>query len=186
MMNRFKTFIFCCLTMIGNVEAQTQELKQRANAPVFKKLYKGINIDTSLPSCGVWPKIQHDVAQFQAAANAGFKSVRVFMPFRAGIEETERQIVDALSNNLAIVICMWGDFSWAKNDIESGAEQIAKKWGELAKVWKNYPSDLVFEILNEPKGIGYKKEDINYNANYLHCSFMFIYRGEFYRKKKDR
>ena len=160
-MDRFNIFIFCCLTMIAyaKVEAQPQDPTQRANAPVFKKLHKGINIDTSLPSAGVWPKVQHDVAQFQAAANAGFTSVRVFMPFRAGTEETEQQIVDALANDLAIVICMWGNSAWAKNNIEVGAEQIAKKWGELARAWKKYPGDLVFEILNEPKGIGYKEEE---------------------------
>ena len=160
-MDRFNIFIFCCLTMIAyaKVEAQPQDPTQRANAPVFKKLHKGINIDTSLPSAGVWPKVQHDVAQFQAAANAGFTSVRVFMPFRSGTEETEQQIVDALANDLAIVICMWGNSAWAKNNIEVGAEQIAKKWGELARAWKKYPGDLVFEILNEPKGIGYKEEE---------------------------
>ncbi len=161
MENRFLIFIFCCLTMSGcdGVKAQTQSLKQRANSSVFRKLSTGINIDTSLPSSGVWPKVAYDVAQFQAAANAGFKSVRVFMPFRADIEEIEGQIIDALSNDLAIVLCMWGKSSWAKKDIEFGAEQIAKRWGELARVWKKYPSDLVFEILNEPKGIGYKRED---------------------------
>ena len=160
-MDRFNIFVFCCLTMIAyaKVEAQPQDPTQRANAPVFKKLHKGINIDTSLPSAGVWPKVQHDVAQFQAAANAGFTSVRVFMPFRSGTEETEQQIVDALANDLAIVICMWGNSAWAKNNIEVGAEQIAKKWGELARAWKKYPGDLVFEILNEPKGIGYKEEE---------------------------
>ena len=126
-MDRFNIFIFCCLTMIAyaKVEAQPQDPTQRANAPVFKKLHKGINIDTSLPSAGVWPKVQHDVAQFQAAANAGFTSVRVFMPFRSGTEETEQQIVDALANDLAIVICMWGNSAWAKNNIEVGAEPVS-------------------------------------------------------------
>ncbi len=147
-----------CMPLIG-ISQETATLEQRNNAPVFIKLHKGVNVDTSLPSTGVWSKVQHEAAQFEAAANAGFESVRIFMPFRAGIEETEKQIVDALSNNLAIVICMWGDGSWAKNDIEYGAEQIAKKWGELAKAWKKYPGDLVFEILNEPKGIGFKNED---------------------------
>ena len=31
----------------------SHNLQQRTNAPVFKKLHKGVNIDTSLPSSGV-------------------------------------------------------------------------------------------------------------------------------------
>ena len=136
----------------------SQNLQQRTNALVFKKLNNGVNIDTSLPSSGVWPKLQHEAAHFKAAADAGFTSVRVFMPFGASIEETERQIVDALTNNLAIVICMWGRGSWYQSPIESATEQIAARWAELAKYWKKYPKDLVFEILNEPAGIGFKEE----------------------------
>ena len=48
--------------------------KPRKNSPVFNKLYKGINIDTARRDSGVWPKIQHDAAHFEAAADAGFDS----------------------------------------------------------------------------------------------------------------
>ena len=57
----------------------------------------------------------YEAALFDAVARAGFTSVRVFMPFGASIEETERQIVDALANSLAIVICMWGHTSWSQS-----------------------------------------------------------------------
>jgi len=107
--------------------------KPRINAPVFGKLHKGINMDTALPSIGVWPKIQHDVAQFQAAADAGFETVRVFLPFRSDIKIIEEQIDDALSNNLAIVVCMWGSREWSKNP-DLGEQQIADKWRELGSV----------------------------------------------------
>ncbi|MCP4856884.1 MAG: glycoside hydrolase family 5 protein [Fuerstiella sp.] len=130
--------------------------KPRTNAPVFKKLRKGVNMDTARPDSGVWPKIQHDVAHFEAAADAGFESVRVFLPAGADYKSTQQQIKDALSNDLAIVVCMWGSPAWARNT-ELGAKQIADKWRELAEVWKEYPSDLVFEILNEPEGIGFMK-----------------------------
>ena len=118
-MGRLFRFALCYLTMSAHAtaDAQLQEPPPRANAPVFKKLHKGINIDTSLPSAGVWPKVQHDVAHFEAAANAGFTAVRVFMPYGAGAEQTERQIHDALAHDLAIVICMWGNSAWAQNNI---------------------------------------------------------------------
>ncbi len=127
----------------------------RKNAQVFQKLGKGINIDTAHPDAGVWPKIQHDSAHFQAAAEAAFDSVRVMMPFHAHHRSTEQQIKDALSNNLAIVVCMWGSKTWPGNP-KLGEQQIADKWRELAEAWKDFPSDLVFEILNEPEGLGFK------------------------------
>jgi len=131
-------------------------VKQRANAPVFKKLNKGVHLDVSNPNNGVWPKIQYDAAQMQAIAEAGFDSVRVFIPYSADAGSTEQQIKDALSHDLAIVVCMWGMHSWSQNP-RKGEQQIADKWRELAEAWKNYPNDLVFEILNEPQGYGFVK-----------------------------
>lgn len=127
----------------------------RQNASVFKKLHNGINIDTASRDSGVWSKIQHDAAHFEAAVDAGFDSVRVFLPVHANYESTEQQIKDALSNKLAIVVCMWGSSVWSRNP-QLGEKQIADKWRKLAEVWEKYPNDLVFEILNEPKGIGFE------------------------------
>ena len=90
-----------CVPLLGISQA-TPKFTSRDNASVFQKLHKGVNMDTSLPDNGVWPKIQHDVEQFRAAADAGFESVRVFLPFRSGKANTEQQIKDALSNNLAM------------------------------------------------------------------------------------
>ena len=131
-------------------------LKPRANAPVFKKLHKGINMDISTPERGVWPKIQQEEGLFRAAADAGFESVRVFSK---GLS-TEQEIINALSNDLAIVVCLWGSQEWAKNQ-ELGEKQIADYWRELAEAWKDYPGDLVFEVLNEAKGIGFKQTHEN-------------------------
>jgi len=142
-----------CMPLLG-ISNEKPDGKPRKNAPVFKKLYKGINIDTARHDSGVWPKIQHDAAHFEAAVNAGFDSVRVFMPVHDNYESTEQQIKDALSNKLAIVVCMWGSAAWSRNP-KLGEQQIADKWRELAEAWKKYPNDLVFEILNEPEGVGF-------------------------------
>ena len=130
--------------------------KLRKNAPVFKKLHRGINIDTVHRDNGVWPKIQHDASHFEAAAAAGFDSVRVFLPVQSNYKSTEQQIKDALLHKLAIVVCMWGSAAWPGNP-RLGEQQIADKWRKLAEAWKKYPNDLVFEILNEPEGIGFVK-----------------------------
>ena len=139
-----------------NSVSQGVHTKARVKSPVFKKLHKGVNMDTCLPDRGVWTKIQHDAAQFQATADAGFESVRVFMPASADHKSTEQQIKDALSSDLAIVVCMWGTHAWSRNT-NLGAKHIADKWRELAMAWKHYPGDLVFELLNEPEGVGFMK-----------------------------
>jgi len=147
----FTMVVSLCIPLLG-ISGETT----RGNDPVFKKLHKGINIDTAHRDVGVWPKIQHDAANFEAAADAGFDSVRVFLPVHANYESTEQQINDAFSNNLAIVVCMWGSAAWS-GDPKLGERQMADKWRILAKTWKKYPNDLVFEILNEPEGIGFVK-----------------------------
>ena len=74
------------------ISKQKTELKLRKNAPVLNKLHKGINIDTARVDNGVWPKIQHDAAHFEAAARAGCDSVRVFLPFHADYESTNNRL----------------------------------------------------------------------------------------------
>ncbi len=39
------------------------------------------------------------------------------MPFQSNIESREAQIKDALEHNLAVVVCMWGSYSWSKKDV---------------------------------------------------------------------
>ena len=50
------------------------------------------------------------------------------MPYYGDIKSKEAQIVEALGNDLAIVVCMWGLNSWSEKDISIGIEQIAKRW----------------------------------------------------------
>ena len=133
--------------------AQEAIFKERNNSEVFKKLHKGVNADISIPTRGVWPKIQYEVGLFKSVKEAGFESVRIF---EKGLESKD-QIEEALANDLAIVICLWGNNKWAK-DIELGKKELVSRWQIMAEAWKDYPNDLVFEILNEPSGIGFDKK----------------------------
>ena len=90
----------------------------------------------------------------QAIAEAGFESVRVFSSFNANLSQVDAQIDDALSAGLSIVVCLWGLNEWAE-DPELGRSQIAERWHSLAARWIKYPNRLVFELLNEPEGIGF-------------------------------
>ena len=49
------------------------------------------------------------------------------MPYYGNIKSKEAQIVEALDNDLAIVVGMWGLTSWPKKDISVAIEQIAKR-----------------------------------------------------------
>ena len=64
----FLSFLTCPL-LFGCTEEfpDNQKDRTRINALVFKKLHKGVNIDTSVPQNGVWFKVQHDAAHFRAA-----------------------------------------------------------------------------------------------------------------------
>eukprot|EP01047_Picozoa_sp_COSAG01_P078668 COSAG01_NODE_14621_length_1430_cov_176.319309_2_plen_223_part_00 len=112
----------------------------------FGGLHKGVNLDVSSPDSGMWMKSQYEPAQMQAIAEAGFESVRVFMPYAKNINDTQAQIDDALSNNLSIIVCMWGLPQWSRN-YQLGKTDIAQRWGQLASLWKHYPSKLIFEIM---------------------------------------
>ncbi len=103
---------------------------------------------------GAWQKSQYDVVHMQAIAEAGFESVRIFMPYIVDAGNIEVAINDALAYNLSIAVCMWGKNTWPGN-VPQAETEIADRWGQLADLWKNYPDTLVFEILNEPEGIGF-------------------------------
>jgi len=149
-----------CMPLLG-VSQEATKLKPRINASVFKKLHKGVNMDTATPFQGVWPKVQHDVKLFEAVADAGFESVRIFSKGKYN----DQQIVDAFANDLAIVICLWGSRQWSK-DQNLAEKQLAGRWREMAEKYKGYSNNLVFEILNEPKGIGFEPNHEN-NANVM-------------------
>lgn len=125
----------------------------------FVPFQKGVNLDVSTPSSGVWFKTTYNSMQMKAVAEAGFEAVRVFMPYQSmDTNHTQGQIDDALANGLSISVCMWGDGGWANNPT-MGQKQIGEKWGQLATLWKHYPNKLVFELMNEPAGVGFPKTD---------------------------
>ena len=119
-------------------------------AAVFNKLKKGVNQDVSMPAGGPWIKVQHERGHMQAIKEAGFESVRIFMPYNSNRDEYEQRIQDALDYDLAVVVCLWGHYQWHDNSIDIASNQIANFWGNLADEWKNrFSNDVVFEILNE-------------------------------------
>lgn len=126
---------------------------------VFQKLKKGVNQDVSMPASGTWEKVQHEPGHMEAINHAGFESVRIFMPFYESIESTEQRIIDAFDYNLTVVICLWGLEAWSSSSIEAVRNQLAARWRELAKAWRHFPAELIFEVLNEPGMLGFDASD---------------------------
>jgi hypothetical protein len=150
---------------------------------LFSKLNKGIVLDVSTPTGGAWPKIIYDAAQMKAIAEAGFESVRLIVPYPLTLDSVKSplgiqdQINDAFANKLSIVICIWGMNTWS-TDVSKGKSDLAERWGQLARLWKNYSSDLVFEIMNEPAGIGFQGDAGNANAMMLYDAALQAIRNE--------
>ena len=79
-------------------------------ASVFQKLKKGVNQDAAMKYSGTFDKLVHERAHMQAISEAGFESVRIFLPYAAGPTghvHFEQRIQDALDYKLAVVVCMW-------------------------------------------------------------------------------
>ena len=50
--------------------------------------------------------------------------------------------------------------------------------GHLARLWKKYPDDLVFEVLNEPEGIGFTGKQAHKKAMKLYNAAVQAIRQE--------
>jgi len=124
-------------------------LSPPSGPPVFFDWYaplkNGINLDVATPNSGAWFTWQYEKSQMQAIAEAGFESVRIFMPFASKMEDKQKQIEDALDAGLSIVVCMWGEWGWSWNveqgvsEISNGRRNRGEGWGALARAWKVYP-----------------------------------------------
>lgn len=131
---------------------------------VWDKLQKGINEDASIPTAANFEKVIHEAGYMQTIADAGFNSVRLYIPYSADFTAYQQRIQDALDNNLAVILCMWGPSNWYNNN--QATTQIADRWTSIAQWVENtWPGeeDIVFELLNETGGIGFPQTVDGYN-----------------------
>jgi Cellulase (glycosyl hydrolase family 5) len=122
-----------------------------------QRIGNGINLDVAHPTGFPKVKIGYDAAQLDAIKAAGFKSIRFFITTADDSETYKPRIDDALHRGLTVVICLWGDGQWAEEPDE-GVAEFAAVWDKIANCFKDYPSDLVFELLNEPAALVVKPE----------------------------
>lgn len=130
-----------------------------------RRLGRGINLGNALdaPHEGDWGVVlQEDY--FRLIKNAGFSSVRIPIRWSAHAGTNPPYTIDpvffarvdwavhqALTRNLAAVIDVHHYLELMQNPAANRARFLAL-WKQIANRYKNYPSGLLFEILNEPNG----------------------------------
>lgn len=116
----------------------------------------GINLDVSHPNGFPKAKIAFDSAQCRAIKTAGFQSVRFFISPTDQPEALRPRIDEAIKHKLTVVICLWGKARWAANP-DKGVEDFVAAWKKIGAEFKDYSSQLVFELLNEPGALVVEK-----------------------------
>jgi len=148
-----------------------------------QRLGRGINIIGYDPLWKFMPKARMQNKHFSLIKEAGFNSVRIPLhPFRDdGIDEENKitgkwfealdwAVEQSLSNEL-IVILDFHEFGTMGQDPMGNKERFLATWKQMGERYKNYPEEVIFEILNEPN-----KELTPELWNHFHCEAFAIIR----------
>lgn len=159
------SILFNCSKEVAPLQSKTQGIQSGATDP-FKqneKLGRGINLGNALeaPTEGAWG-VTLKADYFQAIADAGFNSVRIPIRWSAHAKETAPYTIDpaffarvdwavrqALSRHLMAVINIHHYTELMDNPPVHKARFLAL-WKQIGSHYRNFSSDLLFEILNEP------------------------------------
>lgn len=129
------------------------------------RLGRGVNLGNALeaPNEGEWGVTLYE-EYFALIERGGFNSVRI--PIRwsahaamqspytiapAFFERVDWAVEQALSRDLLVVINMH-HYEEMFSDPEEEQERFLALWRQIAEHYADYPSELLFEILNEPHG----------------------------------
>ena len=130
-----------------------------------KRLGRGLNLGNALeaPREGQWGVILR-AEYFRLIKEAGFGSVRIPIRWSARaaqrapytinppfFERVDWAVDQALSNGLTVVINMHHYEELMQRPKEHEGRFLAL-WAQIAEHYKDYPADLLFELLNEPNG----------------------------------
>lgn len=153
--------MFCCPDTTN--EKDTPETNDMDPFEINSQMYPGINLGNALeaPEEGDWGvTIQDDY--FQIIKNAGFNHVRIPIrwsahaaidtPYTVDVLFMNRvkHIIDlALINNLYTVINIHHYEEIFQNPA-GHKDRFLALWHQIGAIFRDYPSTLVFEILNEP------------------------------------
>lgn len=111
----------------------------------------------------VWD-VSMSVEYIDRIKEAGFTSIRMPVRFSDYAKDNENYILDedfmekvdyyinyALSSGLNVILDMHNFYEIMENPSEN-KELFLKLWSQISKRYKDYPENLVYELLNEPQG----------------------------------
>ena len=129
-----------------------------------KRLGRGVNVIGYDPLWRSKARARFQDRHFKLIREAGFSSVRINLhPFqyakadaqgkigRAWLETLDWAVEQALANKL-IVVLDFHEFTQMGRDPEGNRERFLAMWRQIAEHYKDAPSEVLFEILNEPNG----------------------------------
>lgn len=159
-MKTFLTFAFLATLLMTPATAQSRNV-YALNA----SLNPGINLGNSLevPADGSWTGVAPTPRVIDRIAESGFASVRLpirwsdYAPDRAPytIDEDFFEIVDrivdrALQHDLKVIVNIH-HFDEFYDDPDTYLSKFLALWTQISLHYQDYPYDLIFEILNEPR-----------------------------------
>lgn len=123
------------------------------------QLKRGVNLGNNWESPpGEWG-IKFDTADLDQIAAEGFDHIRVPVAWQyrmkgeaidpAFVAEIEPMLRHALSKRLRIIL-NWQHFDDLSRDPEGKRAEFMRVWGILATHFKDWPKELMFELINEP------------------------------------
>jgi endoglucanase len=151
-----EAFFLLCLFFLAGSESHAGAYEQN------RKLGRGVNIIGYDRIWASFDERRFKEAHFQLIKEAGFDSVRINVhAFRHmdkdhdyALSDHFYQVLDwavshALKNGLAVIIDMH-EFNAMGDDPEGTKEMLFSFWRQVASHYKDAPSEVMFEILNEP------------------------------------
>ena len=159
--------ILVCLAAAISHRLPASEPKTPQAVPAFeqnKRLGRGVNIIGYDPLWRSRAKARFQNEHFKLIREAGFSNVRINLhPFQYGRPDANHKIAatwfetldwaveQALANQL-MVILDFHEFTEMGRDPDRHREEFLAMWGQIAEHYKDAPSEVLFEVLNEPNG----------------------------------
>jgi endoglucanase len=167
------TFLACLALLLGGCSREVDKpisppAPSSARAAAFelnRRLGRGVNLGNALeaPREGEWGVVLKE-AYFQLIMDVGFDAVRVPIRWSAHADPLEPYTIEtsffervdwaveqALSRGLLVVINVH-HYEELMQDPAPHAERLLALWEQIAEHYRDYPPELLFEILNEPSG----------------------------------
>lgn len=150
----------------GCARSETNDASETTDTSAFEQnaqLGRGVNLGNALeaPKEGEWGIVLEET-YFQLIADAGFDAVRIPIRWSSHAATTvpytiapdffarvDWAVNQALSRDLLVIINVhhYDDLTQHPSDHQ---ERFLAMWAQIAEHYKDHPSDLLFEILNEP------------------------------------